>query len=226
MITQVLASTLVPLAETETTIGAFGLVFDNKVSTGNLLTIGTVVVGVVSWLIARYRAAENEKKRAARDGAMRLLLRYLRRLDSDDIGDDELRAKFNGADAEATNLRKGYCGYDFKLDPVEFETAIYALDWEGKIDFPKRNRIAFRVDRRIDPARRFVPTEDDANAVFDLLETLSKEDADEWKLRDVAVTAMMMDAKRAAKTIRTLLHSGDEATRRKIVSVLERLIAD
>lgn len=213
------------LAATES-LQFYGLVFEKKVSIGNLLTIGTVLVGIASWLIAKYRESRAEKFRTAQNGALRLLLRYLRRLETESIKDEELRKLFNSEDKEALNLRETYCKYNFILEPGEFEKALYQLDWEGKIDFPERDRVAFRLDRRLSSTRRFKATDADAEVIFNTLEDLIDENAEEWVISRVASGAMRIDPERAAKIIRQALHSSTQEKRRKISQIMDSLIAD
>src|SRR4051794_31802113 len=117
------------------------ITLDRTIDAGAILTVVTILGGILAWCFREWRAWRRSEEQRAKDGALRLLLAILRQSDNP-MTFDQLRAAFSAADRKKD--RQEYCKKDFSfVNPTEFEAAVYRLDWEGKIDFLDANTIAF-----------------------------------------------------------------------------------
>ena len=205
--------------------GFFGLTFDPKVDLGHFLTFLTLAAGFCWWLYtgikSRRKAAEDE----AWSGAARLLLKLLR-----DRGVaasmEALYAEFNSPNL--STQRKAYCRRDWKFkDMTQFEAAVYRLDFEGKIDFPSGNEIAFRLDHSDSRGPRFFPSEVDRSKLLEIFErAIPSEDVNIWDLEKLAEASMRASPEETALVIRRELQNANAVVQRRAASIVGRLLPE
>lgn len=131
--------------------GLWNLKFDSTVDAGAFLAFLTLVAGFLAWSFKAIREWRRDAFRSATSGALRLLLKILRERYQHYQGPvslEELQADFSRPERKAD--RKAYCERDFKFkDDSEFESAIYRLHWENKVDFAAGDRVHFRISPRL-----------------------------------------------------------------------------
>lgn len=204
----------------------FPIEFESKIDIGHFLTFLTLVVGFCWWLYTSVRAWRQKSNDDARSGALRLLLKILRDHEGKPITIDCLYEQFHSPEMES--IRRTYCGrnYRFKTTPL-FEAAIYRLDWEGKVDFPSPNEVVFRVDRHVDQAQKFIPTESDKEKMLKTLQRLlADEDLKPWDMERIAESCMRAAPAETAALLREKLHASDPRVSTAVVHVLYRLLPD
>jgi len=122
-----------------------GMTVSNVINIGNILTISSIVPGFFWWLYTNQRQIQRQKIKDAESGSLRVILSILRELNGVPVDINDLKERYNSPQLSPT--RKAYCGFDFYLhDTNDFEKSVYALDWEGKIDFVGTQQIKFRFD--------------------------------------------------------------------------------
>ncbi|MDF0665779.1 MAG: hypothetical protein P0119_06850 [Nitrospira sp.] len=115
-------------------LSILGIPLKAEVDIGHLLTGLTLVAGFAWWVYTTLRATRRTRLREAEDGALRLLRLLLRERRGEPISLEELQKEYNLP--EQRDRRRAYCKRDYRFKTSEkFEAAIYALDWEGKVDF-------------------------------------------------------------------------------------------
>ena len=126
-----------------------GFSFKREIDVGHFLTFLTLIAGFGWWLFTTIRSWRKTAEEDARSGALRLLLRLLRDKNGAPVRLSDLFQEFNSAGMK--ELRKAYCRkkWQFK-DEMQFEAAIYRLDWEGKIKFASKDEVCFRLPIRYD----------------------------------------------------------------------------
>lgn len=200
-----------------------GLSFDRSVDVATFLTFLTLVAGVMAWGVKTVKEWRRDATREAQDGALRLLLKILRERYEQSEGPvdlDTLRADFSSPGRRPE--RKAYCGreFHFKNDP-HFEQAIYALQWEGKIDFAESDRVLWRtaLDRR--PRLRVNVAPDTAIRAFTA--ALEDDETREWDLERLARLAAGADpaGTKAALESAVAASSGNPTRLRKLLLVAE-----
>jgi hypothetical protein len=109
------------------------LQFDPKVDIGHFLTFLTLLAGFILWLYTTISDRRRRSEDDARSGALRLMLKILREA-REPLTTGELFQQFQSN--EKRSERKVYCGRDWKFkSETQFETALYRLHWESKIEF-------------------------------------------------------------------------------------------
>jgi hypothetical protein len=188
----------------------FPLTFEPKIDIGHFLTFLTLASGFCWWLYSSIRGWREKENTEARSGALRLLLRLLRERQQEPITLNDLQDLF--CRSEYAYLRKAYCGRDYKFkSKAEFETAIYRLDYEGKIDFVTSHSIVFRVDGCHNTANAFVPSQDDANRAIELLKkVLVDSDASDWDKKDMVETCLKLSPAETHKVLHESINSSDD----------------
>jgi len=215
---------------TEDVILVLGLPIKREIDAGHLLTSLTLFAGFLWWLYTTVRAWRTSARKDAESGCLRLLLWLLRERQGTPVSLAELRAQFSSA--ELRSKRLAYCKKDFRFKSDDaFETAIYQLDWEGKIDFVGTQSIAFRVDRRpedvaCEPTRpRFIPTPEDAAAAYRVfVEVFNDPSSDTWKLRDTVRTAFNLLPEETTLFLRTQAATGELKLEQKAIDLLGDLL--
>lgn len=231
-----------------------GMTVSNEINIGNLLTICSIVPGFFWWLYTNQQQLKRQKIKDAESGSLRVILSILRELNGHPIEISDLKEKYNSPQLSA--IRKAYCGFDFYLhDTNEFEKCIYALDWEGKIDFVGTQQIKFRFDtteeqlkieeqrlheeksrRELEQLRLsedkkritaiFDATQEDIVIALDSLRSvIVNKDANDWEVEKIAKTAILMDKKETTMIIRTALSSEDTEIKNRALGVMGRLMS-
>jgi hypothetical protein len=139
---------------------------------------------------------------------------------------EELRSKFDSA--EMSSRRKAYCGRDFKFKSEDqFESAVYALQWEMKADFVGQHSIRFRMDRyRFPDVNPAFPI--DGQELMPLLENriqdyLDKDDRLDYDLSRLTKLAMQLSPSETLDLLKRVLEKteGDQTLRYKALLLLE-----
>ena len=129
----------------EESFNFMGFVIKKEIAIGDLLTSLTILTSFIGWLIATIKQKKKDQREESKSGALRFLLKILRGNSEKEFTLNELKKEFESNKRKIE--RDAYCGKNFKFkDASDFESAIYRLDWEGKIDFLSGNKIKFRID--------------------------------------------------------------------------------
>ncbi|MCB1986668.1 MAG: hypothetical protein H6936_17325 [Burkholderiales bacterium] len=226
----------------------------NEINLGNILTICSIVPGFFWWLYTNQRQLKRQKMKDAESGSLRVILGILRELNGKPIKITELKQKYNSPQLAST--RKAYCGFDFYLHDInEFEKSVYALDWEGKIDFVGTQHIKFRFDtteeqlkieeQRLaeEKARReleqlrmsqdekrmsaiYEATPKDIKIALDSLSSaISNKDINDWEVEKIAKTAMLMNKQEATIIVRSALNSENSIIKNRALAIIGRLMS-
>ena len=206
----------------------WGLRFDSTVDAGAFLAFLTLVAGFVAWAVKAVREWRRDARKEAQNGALRLLLKILReryRADQGPVGLEELRAEFSRPDRKRD--REAYCGRDFKFknDP-QFESVIYALHWESKIDFAAGDRVLVRTARPFDPPRPRLHAQVDPDIALQAFEMALSEDLrDDYDLEQLGRLASELDPVRAKAALEAAVEEAgpDPARLRKLLLVTAAL---
>jgi hypothetical protein len=205
--------------------GIFGLTFDPKVDLGHFLTFLTLAAGFFWWLYTGIRSRRKVAEDEARSGAARLLLKLLR-----DRGMaapmEALYAEFNSPNLSAQ--RKAYCRRDWKFkDMTQFEALVYRLDFEGKIDFPSGNEIAFRLDHNDSRGPRFYPSEADKSKLLEIFEqAIPSKEVNIWDLEKLAEASMRANPKETALVISKELQNTNAVVQRRAAGIAGKLMPE
>ena len=231
-----------------------GMTISNEINLGNILTICSIIPGFFWWLYTNQRQLRRQRIKDAESGSLRVILSILRDLNGQPIKINDLKEKYNSPKLALT--RKAYCGFDFYLcDTNEFEKSIYALDWEGKIDFVGTQQIKFRFDtteeqlkleeqrlaeekdRRKLEQRRINKEEERVSAVYEvtpediqialdsLRSTIIDKDINGWEVEKIAKAAMLMNKQETTKIVRSALCNDDSTIKNRALAVIERLMS-
>lgn len=200
------------------------LVFEKKVDVGHILTLLTLALGFLGWLLATRKQRSAAANEEAKSGALRLLLRLLRARNGVPIRLDELRDAYNSAGLK--DDRVAYCGRNFLFNTkAQFEGAVYRLDWEGKIRFVGPEEIAFRIDAASNPRIQFLPDETDKLRMLAILKRdLANTSVNIWEVERMAESCMRVAPAVTTDLLRETLRSEDEALQRRAVQVLRELV--
>jgi type II secretory pathway pseudopilin PulG len=206
----------------------FGFPLKREIEIGHLLTFLTLAAGLLWWLFKTIRDWRHVSRLESNAGALRLLLRLLRRRGGQPVSMEALRTEFNAPTLK--QARKIHCRRDYRFKTEEaFEAAINILDSEGKIDFFGGNEVAFRVDRSPQsepmPERVYRATPEDGRDLLRVLqEALEDSKADAWQLRQTARAALALQPESTESALRTALKHTDPLVQRKAAEVLAGLV--
>lgn len=231
-----------------------GMTISNKITLGNILTICSIVPGFFWWLYTNQRQLSRQRRKDAESGSLRVILCILRELNGQPIKITDLKEKYNSPQLAPT--RKAYCGFDFYLHDInEFEKSVYALDWEGKIDFVGTQHIKFRFDTteerlkleeqrlKEEKARHeleklrmsqeenrmlaiYRPTAEDIQIALDsLMSAISNKDINDYEVEKIAKTAMLMNRDEATTIVRSALRNDDSAIKNRAIAIIGRLMS-
>lgn len=198
----------------------FGWPFKKELDIGHLLTFLTLLAGFVAWLIATVKDRRKIRRDEARSGALRLLLKILRERKGP-VELSVLKATFDAPDYR--RFRVAYCGKDFKFkDESEFESAIYRLDFESKIDFLATDKIEFRLHEKFASDEKLnVTLPVDKNAILRVFtHALYDGKTDLWQLEPLTRAALKYDARAASTYLNEALVSDDPQAQRKATTML------
>ena len=206
------------------TIKLLGLDFKTDIDIGNFLTFLTLSAGFIWWFYTTIRNWRRTSRDDARSGALRLLLRMLRERRGTPTSINSLYVEFGST--AMRERRKAYCRRNFKFkDEATFESAVYRLDWEGKIDFVTPDEIVFRVDRADSLIAPFVPTKADSERIIDIFKrSCAEADVNSWELEKIARTSLRVAPRQTSEIIRAMLNDSSSATQRKAASILQDLL--
>jgi hypothetical protein len=202
-----------------------GFHFKPDIDVGHFLTFLTLIAGFIWWLYTTIREWRRRSREDARSGALRLLLRMLRERGGMPTSLGTLYTEFSSP--AMRERRKAYCRRDFKFkDEATFESAVYRLDWEGKIDFVTADEIVFRVDRNQMAFVPFVPAKADSERIVEIFKQSCIDSAvDVWTLERLARTSMRADPKQTSAVIREMLHDSSPLAQRRASGILQDLLA-
>lgn len=200
-----------------------GLTFKSDIDVGVFLTFLTLIAGFVWWLYTSIRTWRRTSFEEARSGALRLLLRLLRERRGAPISIRFLYAEFSAP--QQRNRRKAYCRRNFKFkDEATFESAVYRLDWEGKIDFVTTDEIVFRVHRTEIQAPPFLLSNTDPGRIVDIFrQSCSDPKIDSWELEKLARTSMRVAPTETSALIHEILHDSSSPAHVRVAVILNNL---
>jgi hypothetical protein len=201
----------------------FGLTFDRTVDAGAFLTFVTLVAAFFGWSYKAYKEWRRDEQREAEGGALRLLLRILRDQRGKALSPSELKAIFQSDDLKG--LRKAYGGKNFKFkgDPdPEFDKAIYALQWEGKVDFTADDKLVLRTT--LEDPRLPLPF-DQEHVVEALKTTLAQPKLDSWDIEQLAKLSMRIAPDQTALVLQDALKAteSDSDRSRELMLAIARV---
>jgi hypothetical protein len=193
-----------------------------EIDLGNFLTVLTLAGGIATWFFTTLRDRHKKRREDARSGALRLLLKILRE-NAKPLGLPTLKKTFESP--EYKNFREGYCGEDFQFEnESEFESAVYRLDWEGKVDFLSPNEIAFRMRERFAPSLKptitIVPDKSQILAVFK--RALDDDKTQLWDLEPLAEAALRWDPDVTSKLLKDAMAGENIFAQRKAAGLLAK----
>jgi len=197
----------------------FGWPVKRELDIGHFLTFLTLFAGFTGWLLTSVRDRRKKSHEDSRSGALRLLLKILRE-NNGPIKIEELKNRFDSPALK--DLRKAYCGTDFKFkDTNTFEGAIYRLDWEGKIDFPTPDEIAFRLDKTFAAtAGPSLPATPNESKILDIFKNaLGDKKVGLWDLEPLAQASLVVDPRGTSDLLNDALTSSDPETQRRAAAL-------
>lgn len=203
-------------------ISLWGWTFKREIDLGNFLTVLTLAGGIATWFFATLKDRHKKRREDARSGALRLLLKILRE-NATPIQLPTLRRTFESP--EYKKFREGYCGEDFQFkDESEFESAVYRLEWEGKVDFLSPNEIAFRLREKFAPSVKptitVAPDKSQIIAIF--RRALDDDKTQLWDLEPLAEAALRWDPDVTSKLLKDALAEENIFTQRKAAGLLSK----
>ncbi len=211
------------------TLQLFGIPLKREVDIGHLLTFLTLTAGFIWWLYTNARQWRRNTLADAEEGALRLLLALLRQREGAPVELRELMKEFNSP--ELFSKRKAYCKRNFCFKTEDrFEAAVYALDWEGKVDFVGTHSVAFHVDKEmrqaVATAAFLVAADNDQVQVLRILsEGLEDINLNAWDLRGTVRTALTLAPEVTAQTLRAALSHQNPVVQRRAAELMSELFA-
>lgn len=201
-----------------------GLTFDGTIDAGALLTSLTLLAGFAVWSYKANKDWREKRQALAESGALRLLLKILRERYERHAGPlslAELQTEFEHPKRKPE--REAYCHRNFRFrDAPHFETAIYQLQWEFKIDFAAADKVIFRSTRtdvslEVPVDRHFVLS------TFE--ESLEDSEISIWDLENLGRLAGQADSRAAEAIMMGALDqaSNDPARVRNLLILAEKL---
>ncbi len=158
-----------------------GLSFNPTIDAGMFLTFLTLITGVIAWGVKSIKEWRRDARQEAQNGALRLLLKILRERYERSKGPVDLHTlQTDFSKPERKAERQAYCGRDFRFkNEPHFEQAIYALQWEAKVDFAESDKVLWRTSRE---RPRYRVSVSPAVATQALQAALDDDEVSEWDL--------------------------------------------
>ncbi len=200
--------------------------FTNVIDVGHILTLIALAAGFLGWIYATQREWRRTTRDDARSGALRLLLRILRQQKGVPISLSTLHENFKSEGMKP--LRIAYCKRDWKFKTdADFESAIYRLDWEGKIFFVSQDEILFRVDPNRTGTGQFHANSEDKKFMLQALEgAITNLEINAWDLEKLAQSCMQVAPEPASQLLHDGLKSTNEKVRLRVASIIGKLAAN
>jgi hypothetical protein len=143
-----------------------------EIDLGHLLTLITVCGGIIAWAITQYKSRKREIIDYAHGGAIRLLLRILRKSEANVFSAHKLYDLYQSP--ENKMLRKEYCKINFRFTNYpQFEAALYGIEEEGKIRYDGKDMIIYKqrekIQSEIETISKMQLNEKDKQSILDIL---------------------------------------------------------